>query len=317
MNEYFSPLTLAEGLMLDAHFGIEQKGRSNANGFINFNGTAGIWRRTCIEDAGGWQGDTLTEDLDLSFRAQMKKWKIKYLFHAESPSELPLTFSAYRNQQFRWSKGAAECFRKNGAQLWKTDVSYKTKIIGTLHLLNSSVYLLVLALMALAPLIYFLSYQPNQEYPILYQLLPYFGITIHLLLMTVLFTGKIICAKNKLKAALLFIPAVFLFFSVSLGISAHMALAVLSGYRGKKSEFVRTPKFGKTKDGLPKKTRFYQQAAHFNLMLFEILFFSYGVFWLVVGLQNQDLFTLLYSSIIICAFGIALFLPNYTWSRKF
>ena len=98
---------------LDAHFTIEQVGRSHAGSFINFNGTAGVWRKTTIEDAGGWSADTLTEDLDLSYRAQLKGWEFVYKEDVESPAELPIIMPAIKSQQFRWNKGGAETARKN------------------------------------------------------------------------------------------------------------------------------------------------------------------------------------------------------------
>ena len=112
LNRNFSILTKVQAFALDAHFTLEQVGRSSMNHFINFNGTAGVWRKECILDAGNWQGDTLTEDLDLSYRAQFKNWKFKYLLEVETPAELPLLVSAARSQQFRWHKGGAENFQK-------------------------------------------------------------------------------------------------------------------------------------------------------------------------------------------------------------
>ena len=112
INRNYSLLTKIQAFALDAHFTLEQVGRSSKGHFINFNGTAGIWRKTCIIDAGNWEGDTLTEDLDLSYRAQLKNWKFKYLEDVETPAELPVVISAARSQQFRWNKGGAENFRK-------------------------------------------------------------------------------------------------------------------------------------------------------------------------------------------------------------
>lgn len=112
LNRGFSVLTEIQAFALDAHFLLEQVGRNQQNHFINFNGTAGIWRKECILDAGNWEGDTLTEDLDLSYRAQLKKWKFKYLDEVVTPAELPVTLSAIRSQQFRWNKGGAENFKK-------------------------------------------------------------------------------------------------------------------------------------------------------------------------------------------------------------
>ncbi|MEE3148243.1 MAG: cellulose synthase family protein, partial [Bacteroidota bacterium] len=112
LNRDYSLLTKIQAFALDFHFVLEQVGRNFGHHFINFNGTAGIWRKTCILDAGNWQGDTLTEDLDLSYRAQLKKWDFKYLEDVETPAELPVAISAARSQQFRWNKGAAENFQK-------------------------------------------------------------------------------------------------------------------------------------------------------------------------------------------------------------
>jgi len=112
INRDYSLLTKVQAFALDAHFTLEQVGRNSKGHFINFNGTAGLWRKQCIEDAGNWEGDTLTEDLDLSYRAQLKNWKFKYLEDVETPAELPVVISAARSQQFRWNKGGAENFQK-------------------------------------------------------------------------------------------------------------------------------------------------------------------------------------------------------------
>ena len=112
LNHDYSILTKVQAFALDAHFTLEQVGRNTEGHFINFNGTAGIWRKETIIDAGNWEGDTLTEDLDLSYRAQLKNWKFKYLEDVQTPSELPVVMSAIRSQQFRWNKGGAENYQK-------------------------------------------------------------------------------------------------------------------------------------------------------------------------------------------------------------
>ncbi|MGB5554163.1 MAG: cellulose synthase family protein, partial [Flavobacteriaceae bacterium] len=144
INRDYSILTRIQAFALDAHFTLEQVGRNSRGHFINFNGTAGIWRKECILDAGNWEGDTLTEDLDLSYRAQLKNWKFKYLEDVETPAELPVVISAARSQQFRWNKGGAENFRKS---VWSVvsakNISFKTKFHGVMHHLNSSMFLCV------------------------------------------------------------------------------------------------------------------------------------------------------------------------------
>ena len=145
INRDYSLLTRVQAFALDAHFTLEQVGRNSKGHFINFNGTAGIWRKACIEDAGNWEGDTLTEDLDLSYRAQLKNWKFKYLEDVHTPAELPVVISAARSQQFRWNKGGAENFQKMLKKVVKNkNISSKTKAHGVLHLLNSTMFLNVL-----------------------------------------------------------------------------------------------------------------------------------------------------------------------------
>ncbi|MGB0950217.1 MAG: cellulose synthase family protein, partial [Marinirhabdus sp.] len=163
INRDYSLLTKIQAFALDFHFILEQVGRNFGGHFINFNGTAGVWRKTCIVDAGNWQGDTLTEDLDLSYRAQLKKWKFKYLEHVETPAELPVVISAAKSQQFRWNKGAAENFRKNYRKLFYSPaVPLGTKFHSFFHLLNSSMFLLVLTVAVLSiPMLYVKANNPE------------------------------------------------------------------------------------------------------------------------------------------------------------
>jgi len=156
INRNYSILTKIQAFALDAHFTLEQVGRNSKGHFINFNGTAGVWRKECIIDAGNWQGDTLTEDLDLSYRAQLKKWKFKYLEDVETPAELPVVISAARTQQFRWNKGGAENFRKMLFKLIvNKNISAKTKVHGVLHLFNSSMFFCILIVAVLSiPMLY-------------------------------------------------------------------------------------------------------------------------------------------------------------------
>jgi cellulose synthase/poly-beta-1,6-N-acetylglucosamine synthase-like glycosyltransferase len=151
LNKDYSLLTELQAFGLNGHFAIEQGGRTASGHFINFNGTGGVWRKTCIEDAGGWEHDTLTEDLDLSYRAQLKGWKFQYCEHIIAPAELPITMSALKNQQHRWMKGGAECFIK----MWKTILTAKgvktsDKVHGLSHLFNSSVFMFILTLSLLS-----------------------------------------------------------------------------------------------------------------------------------------------------------------------
>ena len=242
INKNYSLLTKVQAFALDAHFTLEQVGRNSKGHFINFNGTAGVWRRTCILDAGNWEGDTLTEDLDLSYRAQLKNWKFKYLEEVETPAELPVVISAARSQQFRWNKGGAENYQKMSRRVLKsTNVSLKTKIHSLLHLLNSTMFLNIFLVAILSiPMLYI-----KNEYE---HLKGYFIVMSFFVVSTLIFfvcywhTYKSINGAG-FKQFVKYTGMFFAFFSVAMGFSLHNTIAVIEGHVGKKSDFVRTPKF--------------------------------------------------------------------------
>ncbi len=242
INREYSTLTRIQAFALDAHFTLEQVGRNSKGHFINFNGTAGIWRKECILDAGNWEGDTLTEDLDLSYRAQLKNWKFKYLEDVETPAELPVVISAARSQQFRWNKGGAENFRKS---VWSVisakNIPFKTKFHGVMHLLNSSMFLCVFIVAVLSiPTLYIKNTYGHLEW--VFQLTSFFIISTIILFICYWFTYKSI-QGSSFDNFVDYIKLFFTFFSVAMGFSLHNSVAVLEGHMGKRSEFVRTPKF--------------------------------------------------------------------------
>ncbi|MDY7041664.1 MAG: cellulose synthase family protein, partial [Chloroflexota bacterium] len=147
INGDYSPLTRAQTLALDGHFVVEQTARQRAGLFMNFNGTAGIWRRDCIEDSGGWQGDTLSEDLDLSYRAQLRGWRFLFLPNVVSPAEVPPQVAAFKRQQFRWAKGSIQCLRKLGRAVLTTQQPLFKRIQGLIHLSGYLVHPLMLVLL--------------------------------------------------------------------------------------------------------------------------------------------------------------------------
>ena len=242
INREYSTLTRIQAFALDAHFTLEQVGRNAKGHFINFNGTAGIWRKECILDAGNWEGDTLTEDLDLSYRAQLKNWKFKYLEDVETPAELPVVISAARSQQFRWNKGGAENFRKS---VWSVinakNISFKTKFHGVMHLLNSSMFLCVFTVAVLSiPMMYIKNSYDHLGW--VFEATSFFILSTIILFVCYWFTYKSI-QGSSLDNFVDYIRIFFTFFSVALGFSLHNSIAVLEGHMGKRSEFVRTPKF--------------------------------------------------------------------------
>ncbi len=242
INRDYSTLTKIQAFALDAHFTLEQVGRNSKGHFINFNGTAGIWRKECILDAGNWEGDTLTEDLDLSYRAQLKDWKFKYLEDVETPAELPVVISAARSQQFRWNKGGAENFRKSvWSVLTAKNINFKTKFHGVMHLLNSSMFLCVFLVSLLSiPAMYIKAIYPHLDW--VFTTLSFFVLSTIILFVCYWFTYKSI-QGSSFDNFVDYIKLFFTFFSVALGFSLHNSIAVLEGHMGKRSEFVRTPKF--------------------------------------------------------------------------
>lgn len=291
INKDYSLLTKVQAFALDAHFTLEQVGRNSKGHFINFNGTAGVWRKECILDSGNWEGDTLTEDLDLSYRAQLKNWKFKYLEEVETPAELPVVISAARSQQFRWNKGGAENFQKMAKRvLASKSVSKKTKIHSLLHLLNSTMFLNIFLVAILSiPMLYI-----KNEYD---HLKMYFLVMSFFVVSTVIFficywyTFKSIYGGG-FKQFVRYIAMFFTFFSIAMGFSLHNTIAVIEGHIGKKSEFVRTPKFNinSLKDKW-KGNKYLSDNISINV-IFEgllMLYFAFGMYSaFVVGDQGGD-----------------------------
>lgn len=238
LNKNFSLLTKLQAFGLNGHFRVEQAGRNSAGSFINFNGTGGVWRKKCIEDAGGWQADTLTEDLDLSYRAQMKGWKFKYLEDVPSPSELPVIMSAVKSQQFRWTKGGAETAKKNLGKVFRTDLKFTNKLHAFFHLTNSANFLLLLiASVVSIPLLWVKSMNPELN------LYFNFGTVFLLGFMAISYFYWIANRfepESSNKSYFLYYPMFIIF---SMGFTLNNSLAVIEGLLGMKTPFIRTPKF--------------------------------------------------------------------------
>lgn len=310
LNRNYSTLTKIQAFALDAHFTLEQVGRSSKGHFINFNGTAGVWRKTCILDAGNWEGDTLTEDLDLSYRAQLKNWKFKYLEDVETPAELPVVISAARSQQFRWNKGGAENFRK---MLWRVlkskNISIKTKVHGILHLLNSTMFLNVFLVAILSiPMLYIKNEYAHLRF--YFYFMSFFVLSTIILFVCYWYMYKQIYGagfKNFFKYIALF----FTFFSIAMGFSLHNSIAVLEGHIGKRSEFVRTPKFNisSLKDSW-KGNKYLRKKISLNVIVegLLMLYFGFGLYSaFVVGDQGGDFGLFPFHLMLFIGFGFVFF----------
>ncbi|MCO7184396.1 glycosyltransferase family 2 protein [Tenacibaculum sp. XPcli2-G] len=310
INRNYSTLTKIQAFALDAHFTLEQVGRNSQGHFINFNGTAGIWRKECIYDAGNWEGDTLTEDLDLSYRAQLKNWKFKYLENVVTPAELPVVISAARSQQFRWNKGGAENFQKMLKRIiTSSTIPFKTKLHGTLHLLNSSMFTCIFLVAVLSiPMLYI-----KNEYA---HLKIYFLVMSFFIVSTFIF---FICYWFMYKRTygggfwnfIKYIGAFFAFFSIAMGFSLHNTIAVLEGHLGKKSEFVRTPKFNiKSLKDSWKNNKYIRKRPSLHVIIEGLLalYFAFGMYSaFTVGDQGGDFGLFPFHLMLFVGFGYVFF----------
>ena len=238
INRNYSALTEVEAILLDGHFAIEHSSRFRSGVFFNFNGTAGVWRRVAIEDAGGWQHDTLTEDTDLSYRAQLQGWKFLYVPEIDCPSELPVEMNAFKSQQARWAKGLMQTARKILPRVFRANVPAAVKAEAFFHLTaNISYPLMIFLSIILLPAMVVRFYQG--WFQVLTIDLPLF------LASTCSISSFYLAAERALypktwKRTFLYLPFVM---AVGIGLSVRNALAVLEALFGVKSEFVRTPKY--------------------------------------------------------------------------
>jgi cellulose synthase/poly-beta-1,6-N-acetylglucosamine synthase-like glycosyltransferase len=291
LNGDYSLLTRAQAMALDGHFVMEQAVRNKAGFFINFNGTGGIWRKAAIIDSGNWQSDTLTEDLDLSYRAQLRGWRFKYLDDVTSPAELPAEVNALKTQQFRWTKGAIETARKILPEVWKSDIPLRLKIHSTFHLTNNIVFpFILLAGILNVPLI-FIKHRGGHE--LYFAMMSVFVLAFIGSFLFYLFSQKAVYPDWRRR--LLLFP---LFMAGSMGFAVNNSRAVFEGLFKKKTEFVRTPKYhieGKKDSWLEKK----YVPVKFNWVVgVEILLAIYCLFGVVSSIYFLEIaavpFQLLY-----------------------
>lgn len=269
INKDYSVLTKIQAFALDAHFTLEQVGRNSKSHFINFNGTAGVWRKSCILEAGNWESDTLTEDLDLSYRAQLLGWKFKYLEDVVTKAELPAVISAVRSQQYRWNKGGAENFMKLAKRvITNNNMSFKTKFHGVLHLLNSSMFLSIFLMALLSvPMLFVKNSYP--ELDIVFNILAFFVIST-----VIFFIYFWISFKNTVgggfKNFFKYIGSFIAFYTIALGFTFQNSVSVFQGLIGKKTAFIRTPKFN-----IEEQTESWKKNSYINHKVSKNVFFEF------------------------------------------
>lgn len=296
INKNYSLLTQLQAFGLDAHFSIEQTARNASNSFINFNGTCGVWRKKCITDAGGWNFDTLTEDLDLSYRAQLNGWKFKYLEDVETPGELPVIMNAIKSQQYRWNKGGAETARKNFGNVFSSNFSWINKTHAFFHLFNSSVFVCLLVASVLSvPMLYIKYQHPSVKW--IFDL----GIIFILGFLSItLFYWVAAKRFNNFKSFLFTYPK---FLIVSMGLSLHNGIAVMEGLLGKRTPFIRTPKFNVSVKGDSWKGNEYVKVKLSGVTILEGLLCLYFLAGIGVGVYLNDLGLLFFHVMLALGFG--------------
>jgi cellulose synthase/poly-beta-1,6-N-acetylglucosamine synthase-like glycosyltransferase len=272
LNQDYSLLTRLQALHLDVHFAVEQKGRNAGACFAQFNGTAGIWRRAAIEAAGGWHADTLTEDLDLSYRAQLKGWQVVYNEDYVCMAELPAEIGGLKSQQFRWTKGAAENARKLLPSIWASQLNMRQKLHASAHLLGSTVFIIVLLLSICGAVLHW-----NRMLFVSYNLSWLSFMYSSFIMLSIIYATVYVFKRNQNQPIVLrifsFLGLYPLFLALSIGLSLHNSIAVFEGWRGKKSPFIRTPKYN-----IARKEDKLQQNNYFKSKLDKTSLLEAGLF---------------------------------------
>ena len=301
INEDYSLITRLQALQLNVHFTVEQKGRQAGDYLLQFNGTAGVWRRATIADAGGWEADTLTEDLDLSIRAQLKGWRIEYLEKLGSPAELPAEMNGLKSQQYRWMKGGAETAKKMLPTVWRSDLALRQKVQATSHLLGSSIFVVIfVAGVFSVPLVFAVDLIGFDTRWFSWFLLGWISIA------GIYYVGNV---QGELdpgpwwKRFVKFLVLFPVFLALSMGLSLHNTIAVVQGYIGKQSPFVRTPKFAINDIGDSFKKTTYRNYKINWTTVFEGLLALYFLGGALLGIYLESTAFVVFHLLLMCGFG--------------
>ncbi|HQL75802.1 MAG: Beta-monoglucosyldiacylglycerol synthase [Planctomycetes bacterium ADurb.Bin126] len=308
LNRYDSMLTRSQAIFLDGHFAIEHVARNRSQRFMSFNGTAGTWRKSAIADAGGWQHDTLTEDLDLSYRAQLRGWKFVFLPDLTAPAELPPEMQAFKVQQFRWTKGGAQVALKLLPKVLLSKAPLKVKVEAFFHLTCFMLHLFMLGLVLMIYPAMVIQSVPLESGTLWRGMFDLWIFSAATLSASVFYVASQYVLFNDWRTAVKYLPVLM---AIGVGLCVSNTKAILEALLGKSSEFVRTPKYGDSKtqqaDGLRKRRRdllpyvefalglYMTTCAILSLMHFQsmmaapfLVIFSFGFFYVsVLSFQAQ------------------------------
>jgi cellulose synthase/poly-beta-1,6-N-acetylglucosamine synthase-like glycosyltransferase len=277
LNRTFNVLTRVQAMFLDGHMELEQTARNRSGRFFTFNGTAGIWRKSCIADAGGWEHDTLTEDMDLSYRAQLKGWRFIFLNDVETPAELPVDMDGFKSQQHRWTKGSIQVCKKVLPAIWRSNASLQIKLEATAHLTSNFAYL---ALICLCFLIY-----PNQHNQVDLGPIGYYLINGSIFFFTtVSIVAFYLTSQKALRPDAWWkeMPYLPLLLALGIGMSINNAKAVIEAIFNHQSAFVRTPKYG---IGQQPRADWKKSSYKAIKTITPVVEFLFGLFFLFVVLE--------------------------------
>jgi cellulose synthase/poly-beta-1,6-N-acetylglucosamine synthase-like glycosyltransferase len=315
LNRKYSLLTRVQAMFLDGHLLLEQTARSRSGRFFNFNGTAGLWRRSCIEEAGGWQHDTLTEDLDLSYRAQLVGWRFIFLPDVITPAELPVDMNGFKSQQHRWTKGSIQTCKKLLPTIWRSNLSLPLKLEATAHLTSNFAYLLLACLCVLL--------HPSVGGPQtgwMRMLL----VDVPIFLTASCSVGVFyICAQRELHPRnwmkeILYLPALL---ALGVGLSINNARAVLEAMFNHKSDFARTPKYGIERKKQPWRNAKYMPLKSI-LPVIEMGFAIYFTYFLWFAIQHRQYLTVPFLAMFQLGFlyvslsSLSLYWPKFGWGNS-
>ncbi|MDI3254487.1 MAG: glycosyltransferase family 2 protein [Bacillota bacterium] len=285
LNRDYSFLTQVEAILLDGHFVLEHGGRSRAQVFFNFNGTAGMWRRKAIEEAGGWQHDTLTEDTDLSYRAQLKGWRFKYLQHVECPAEVPIEMTAFKTQQARWAKGLIQTSKKILPRVFQSEAPFHTKLEAWYHLTaNISYPLMVVLSTLLMPAMIIRFYQG--WFQMLLIDVPLFMASTFSISSFYLVSQKELFPRTWFKT-FLYLPFLM---ALGIGLTVTNTVAVMEALLGIQSAFKRTPKYRVQRRGEKSKAAKYRKRLGIVPWI-ELLIGCYFAMTIWYAISNENYFT--------------------------
>ncbi len=310
INRSYSKLTQLQSIFLDAHFILEHTARNRSGRFFNFNGTAGVWRKSCIVSAGGWEHHTLTEDLDLSYRAQLKGWQFVFLPEILSPGEIPVDMNSFKSQQHRWAKGGIETGRKILPILFKSPLPLSVKIESFFHLTANANYLLILALSLLMYPALVVRIQMGWKSLFILDLLCFILSVVPISLFYLVSQHR---ARQSLRSLFIHIP---LLMSLGIGLSINNGKAVLEALFGHKTAFIRTPKFNITSRSDSWKQKKYRAILYYRQVMIELFFALYSLSAIIFAVLFSVYTSLPFLLLFFCGFSYVSYLSIQQQLRK-